>query len=228
MLRRCAGDALNRVAVLRMRELARDAKEVGEIEMAEPHDIHPVDRGDRFDVVEPGARFDHADDERAAVDRSHLLDHITALVVVVREAERGAAPSFGRVAGEGDYALGLFGRVDERHHDAEGAGIERARGEMIFNGRNAHERRYAERPAERELRLERLVADTGVLHAVHDELSAGVGADARDPGGEELEHHRAERRLAGSELLFQRIKPGSHSEIAGMYVTSRRAMHIAP
>ena len=136
-------DALHRIAVSGVRELARDTEEVGKIEVAEPEDIDAVDRSDRFDVFEAGARLDHADDHGTLVDRLHLVDHVARLVVVVRESERCAAPPLGRIAREGHDALGLFGRINERHHDAERAGIERARGEVVF-GRHAHERRDAE------------------------------------------------------------------------------------
>ena len=81
--------------------------------------------------------------------------------------------------------------------------------------RHAHQRHDAERAAQRELRLQRLEAGAGVLHAVEHELGAGVGADARHAGREELEHHRAESLAAGGKAFLDGVL--AHARIIGTY-----------
>ena len=125
--------------------------------------------------------------------RGDLGDDIAALVVVVREAERRAAPARRRIARARDDVRGFVGRADHRHHDADRADVERARDEVIFAARHAHHRHDAEAPAQRELGLERLEAEPRVLHVVEHEFRAGVAADLRHAGRKELEDHRAER-----------------------------------
>ena len=65
-------------------------------------------------------------------------------------------------------------RADHRHHDAERADVERTRDEVIFAARNARHRHDAEPAAQRDLRLQCLEAEPGVLHVEHHELGAGI------------------------------------------------------
>ena len=106
--------------------------------------------------------LDLRDHHRALVQRGHLGDDVAALVVVVREAERGAAAARGRIARAGDDVRGLVGRADHRHHDAHRADVERAGDEVILAARHAHHRHDVEAAAQRELRLQRLEAQSPV------------------------------------------------------------------
>src|SRR3989337_915617 len=95
---------------------------------------------------------------------------------------------------------------------------------MIVVRGNADERHKIEPTAECELRLHRLEADARVLHVVENEFGAGLAADRRVAGREELESHRADRTAAGREprlqwIWTQRISP------RGAYV---QASSIAP
>src|SRR4029077_1198294 len=53
--------------------------------------------------------------------------------------------------------------------------------------------------------LDRLERDARMLHVIEDEFGAGLSADRRVTGGEELERHRSERAGAGREAGFQWI-----------------------
>ena len=55
----------------------------------------PGHRGDRLDVGEALGGLDLRDHHRALVQRGDLRGDVAALVVVVREAERGAAAARG-------------------------------------------------------------------------------------------------------------------------------------
>jgi hypothetical protein len=101
--------------------------------------------------------------------------------------------------------LGLGAGRHHRHHDAEGADIQRAGDEVIFAARHARHRDDIKTPAKRELRLERLEAQAGVLHVVHDELRAGITADLRQAGHEAFEHHRADCAAAACEHVLDRV-----------------------
>ena len=94
----------------------------------------------------------------------------------------GAAAALRRIARARDDVRGLVRRADHRHHDAHRADVERAGDEVIFAARHAHHRHDRRAPAQRELRLQRLEAEAGVLHVEQDELSAGVLAELRQAG----------------------------------------------
>ena len=191
-----------------MLELARDAHEVREIEVAEPQGVDAGHGGNRIDVGEPLDRFDLRDHQRALVQRRDLLRDVAALIVVVREAERRAAPPGRRIARARHDVRRFLGGADHRHHHAQRADVERAGDEVILAARHAHHRHDVEPATERHLRLERLEREPGVLHVVEHELGAGVAADLRDARREELEDHRAVGAAAGGEGCFDGI--GAH------------------
>ena len=82
----------------RIAELAGNAEEVGEVEMAEPEAVDAFDGGDFLDRLEPLLRLDLGDDEVAPIGLPHLGLRIAGLVVVVGEAEGGASPSLPRIS----------------------------------------------------------------------------------------------------------------------------------
>ena len=63
--------------------------------MAEPETVDALDGGDVLHHLETPLGLDVGDDEVAGVGRLHLGGGIAWLVVVVREAEGGAAPALG-------------------------------------------------------------------------------------------------------------------------------------
>ena len=76
-----------------MIELRRDAEEIGQIEVSEPQHVHPGHGGDLVDVLDSFRGFDQAHDQGTIVGDVDLFGDVAALVVVVREAERRAAPA---------------------------------------------------------------------------------------------------------------------------------------
>jgi hypothetical protein len=107
-------------------ELARNAEEIAEIEMAEPEAVDAVDGGDVLHRFEPALAFDLRDHEIAGVGVLHLRGRIAGFVIVVRETEGGAAPALHRIARRAcDLARG-FHAFDHRHHHALRPDIERA------------------------------------------------------------------------------------------------------
>ena len=96
MSRAGGDDAIDRDQIIRMSEVSRDAQEIGEIELADPERIDSGHRGDRLDVGEPLVGLDLGDEHGASVQRGHLAGDVTALIVVVRESERGSPPTLRR------------------------------------------------------------------------------------------------------------------------------------
>ena len=73
--------------------------EFGQVEVADPEDVDPVDGRDRVDVLDAPCRLDLGDEQHLVVGGFHLLDDVAAGVVVVGDAEgRPAAPTGGYLA----------------------------------------------------------------------------------------------------------------------------------
>ena len=188
-----------------MIELRRDAQEVREIEVTEPHAVDAIDGRDRVDVLQTDLGLDLADHEGARMRDRDLLGDRPGHEVVVRRAERRAAPAGRWIARPLHDVARLLDRLDHRHHHADGAGIEHARDVLVGGRRHPHERHDVETAAQRDLRLDRLEADAAVLHVEQHELGAGRVADLRQARRHELPRHRAEACLAAGEFLLHRI-----------------------
>ena len=163
-------------------ELAGNAEEVRQVEVADPEDVDAVDRGDVVDGLEAALGLDLGDDDVARVGGLHLRERIAGGVVVVGEREGRAATALRRVVRRLGDGTGLVGAVDHRHHDALAADVEGAGEEMILAARHADHRGDGQAAAVSDLRLDRLKRRTGVLHVVDDVLAAGVGEDLGDAG----------------------------------------------
>ena len=182
-----------------MFELAGNAHEIGQVEMAHPDDINPVHGCDFVHRRNAVGGFHQGDDERARIRRRHLVGHGAALVIVMRHAEGRAAPARRRIAGRGDDLACLCRGLDHRDHDAHCAHIQAARNEVILQGRNPDHGHKADAAASGDLALERLDGDAGMLHVEQDKFRAGRLGDLRHAGCEELKDHGAENMLAGAQ-----------------------------
>ena len=124
-------------------------RKLRQIEMAEPQRIDARDGGDRLDVVQPFGGLDLRDHHRALrAARPFWRSTSPHLVVVMREAERGAAASKRRITRAGHDMPRLFGGAHHRHHHAKRANVQRAGDERVFAARHAHHRHDAEAAAQ--------------------------------------------------------------------------------
>ena len=195
MLATGGDDALDRADIAGVVELAGDAEEVRQIEVAEPETIDAVHGGDLLDGVETPLGFDLRDDEVAGIRRPHLGRRIARLVVVMREGERRPAPTFGRVMRRLGDGARLLHAIHHGNHHALRPDIEGARKKVILASRHPHHRRNADAAAVGALHLELLDGEAGMLHVVENIFAAGEPENLSDPGREELEDHRAQHRL---------------------------------
>jgi hypothetical protein len=128
---------------------------------------------------------------------AHHRVGIARPIVVMCHAERAAALARRPVARRPHQLPRLLRRLQHRHHDPVGAGIQHPRDRGVADLRHAHPDRDVEAAGAGDLLLDGLDADAGVLHVEHD-IFAARGLQERDQARrEELERHRAVDPLAG-------------------------------
>ena len=192
-------DALHRRLEARIVEGARDAEEVGQVEVADPEHVDALGRGDRLAVLEAVLGLDLRDQQRAGAQPTDLVGDVATGVVVVREAEGRAAPAVRRIPRGLDHLPRLRGRLDHRHHHAGHTHVQRPRDVGVLAARHPHHRLDRQAPVGRDEPLQGLEPEPGVLHVVDREATARLREHRRDPGGEEFEDHRAGDRVAGED-----------------------------
>ena len=139
-------DAVDRGKIIAMSELAGDAHEIGEIELTDPQHVDPGDRGDGLDVTKALVGLDLRNEQRPGMQRVHLAADVSALVIVMREPERGASAALRWVTRARNVILRLGRGADHGYHHAERADVQRPGDEMILAARHAdhrHERESA-------------------------------------------------------------------------------------
>ena len=118
-------------------------------------------------------------------------------VVVMRDAERDAAPAGGMYLREDTSSARLVGRVDHRHHHGLRAHVGGARDLIVCLGGHAHDRRELRRLEISHRTLDRLEAEAGMLGVEQDEIAAGASQDMADAGSCELDDEMAEFTAGG-------------------------------
>ena len=161
---------------------ARDAQEIRQVELADPEHVDAGHRGNRLDVRETLVGLDLRDDHRALVQRGDLRGEIAALVVVVRETERRAAPARRRIARARDdvrasSAVPTIGTITPNAPTSSARAMN-----VIVAARHAHQRDDVEPAAQRDLRLQRLEAQARCAPCRRARIRRPRCGDLRQPG----------------------------------------------
>src|SRR5205085_87820 len=90
-------------------------------------------------------------------------------------------------------------------------GVERRRDQVVRVAGDPHERLDTAAARRRALRLDGVGPDAAMLHVEDQEIGARPRRDGKQSRREELESHRAERRLAACELRAYAILNEAHS-----------------
>ena len=188
----------------------------GEIGRPDEHAVDAVDRGDRLELLEGGARLDLDQEANLAVRLLEIIGH--PAVAAGARGRRNAANAGRRIADRRDRAARLVGVLHIGHEDRLRADVEHALDQHgVVPGRPHDRRRGA---ARRCLQLRHQTGDLvrRVLAVEQDPVEARIGDDL---GGDVAAQAapQADLQLAGGDRLLEAVAGELHG---GLTRTARR------
>ena len=173
-------DGVNKLGVIAIED-GRAAHGVVEIVRADKEGVDPGDGEDLLGVLDRFDVLDHDDDEDFVIGASVVGRGVGFEIDGVELATNGALAE-GRITGGAHGGFGLLPRVDHRHNDAVGAGIEHPLDVLGCVPWNARERNFAAGGDDGEAGGGGFEGDGCVLELDRQPIKAGAGHET-GPGG---------------------------------------------
>ena len=149
-----AGYPCHRGEVIRVTELAGDPHEICQVEVAEPNDVNPRDRGNLIHVRHTFGRLDHRDHKGARIGFSNLLLRGARRVPIVGDTERRPPSACRRVMRKRHNLACLFCSSDHGDHYPVRPGVEGTGDKVVAVLRHSHHWCDTHPVARRALRLD--------------------------------------------------------------------------